>query len=164
MQKSWYMLNECKQSDEYSDDYNQKMQFYEKICAHKKPYFFGYNYPSLMKEYRETTNRATTNARQKFRMELEDMVEMYESKTDMTLEEKIFVERFLRGLNLDSSKSTCNMICWEVEKVFDGKNGFAPNKADLYFSSLSKSSLKYSDFSALRIILSSKVTHLSLLL
>lgn len=132
MQKSWYMLNECKQSDEYSDDYNQKMQFYEKICAHKKPYFFGYNYPSLMKEYRETTNRATTNARQKFRMELEDMVEMYKSKADMDLEEKIFVERFLRGLNLDSSKSTCNMICWEVEKVFDGKNGFAPNKADLY--------------------------------
>lgn len=132
MQKSWYMLNECKQSDEYGDDYNQKMQFYEKICAHKKPYFFGYNYPSLMKEYRETTNRATTNARQKFRMELGDMVEMYESGVEMSLEQKIFVERFLRGLNLDSSKSTCNMICWEVEKVFDKQKCFSPAKSDLY--------------------------------
>lgn len=132
MQKSWYMLNECKQSDEYSDEYNEKMEFYEKICAHKKPYFFGYNYPSLMKEYRETTNRATTNARQKFRMELEDMVKMYESGADMTLEQKIFVERFLRGLNLDSSKSTCNMICWEIEKVFDKQKCFAPTKVDLY--------------------------------
>lgn len=132
MQKSWYMLNECKQSDEYSDDYNQKMQFYEKICAHKKPYFFGYNYSSLMKEYRETTNRAMTNARQKFRMELEDMIEMYEAGTEMTLEQRIFVERFVRGLNLDSSKSTCNMICWEVEKVFDKQKCFSPTKSDFY--------------------------------
>ena len=132
MQKSWYMLNECKQSDEFSDEYNEKMEFYEKICAHKKPYFFGYNYPSLMKEYRETTNRATTNARQKFRMELADMIEAYEGGRDITLEQRVFVERFLRSLKLDSSKSTCNMICWEIEKVFDGKKCFYPDKVDLY--------------------------------
>lgn len=132
MQKSWYMLNECKQSEEYSDEYNEKMKFYEKICAHKKPYFFGYNYPSLMKEYRETTNRAITNARQKFRMELGDMISMYENGLDMTSEQRIFVERFLRSLNLDSSKSTCNMICWEIEKVFDSQKCFAVEKADLY--------------------------------
>ena len=132
MQKSWYMMGECRQSDEYTDEYNKKMEFYEKICAHKKPYFFGYNYPSLMKEYRETTNRAMTNARQKFRMELEDMISMYENGEDITLEQKIFVERFLRSLKLDSSKSTCNMICWEIEKVFDGKQSFASEKVDIY--------------------------------
>lgn len=132
MQKSWYMLNECRQSEEYSDEYNAKMEFYEKICAHKKPYFFGYNYPSLMKEYRETTNRAITNARQKFRMELDDMISAYKNDCDMTSEQRIFVERFLRSLNLDSSKSTCNMICWEVEKVFDNQKCFVSEKADLY--------------------------------
>ena len=132
MQKSWYMLNECKQSDDYSDAHNAKMRFYEQICAHKKPYFFGYNYPSLMKEYREATNRATTNARQKFRMELADMVAMYKNRSDMAQEQRIFVEKFLRSLNLDSSKSTCNMICWEVEKVFDGHKCFAVEKSDLY--------------------------------
>jgi hypothetical protein len=132
MQKSWYMLNECKQSDEYSDEYNEKMEFYEKICAHKKPYFFGYNYPSLMKEYRETTNRAMTNARQKFRMELDDMLYAYKNDESITLEQRIFVERFLRSLKLDSSKSTCNMICWEIERMFDDKKCFAPEKADLY--------------------------------
>ena len=132
MQKAWYMLNECKQSEEYSDEYNSKMEFYEKICAHKKPYFFGYNYPSLMKEYRETVNRATTNARQKFRMELSDMVEMYENGLDMSSEQHIFIERFLRSLNLDSSKSTCNMICWEIEKIFDNQKCFAAEKVDLY--------------------------------
>ena len=58
--------------------------------------------------------------------------EMYENGVEMTLEQKIFVERFLRGLNLDSSKSTCNMICWEIEDIFDGKSTFAPNKVDLY--------------------------------
>ncbi len=132
MQKPWYMLNECRQSEEYSDEYNAKMEFYEKICAHKKPYFFGYNYPSLMKEYRETTNRAITNARQKFRMELDDMVEMYKNKSDMMPEQRLFVEKFLRSLNLDSSKSTCNMICWEVEKVFDNQKCFVAEKSDLY--------------------------------
>jgi hypothetical protein len=131
MQKSWYILSECQQKDEYTDEYNEKMRFYEKICAHKKPYFFGYNYSSLMKEYRETTNRAITNARQKFRMELDDMLSAYEQGA-LPEEQRIFVERFLHSLNLDSSKSTCNMICWEVEKAFDGKTGFAPNKADLY--------------------------------
>ena len=131
MQKSWYLLNECKQSDEYSDEYNEKMEFYEKICAHKKPYFFGYNYPSLMKEYRETTNRAMTNARQKFRMELYDMICAYQND-EVTLEQRIFVEKFLRSLKLDSSKSTCNMICWEIEKTFDGTKCFCPEKADLY--------------------------------
>ena len=32
-----------------------------------------------MKEYRETTNMATTNARQKFRMELDEMLRLYEN-------------------------------------------------------------------------------------
>lgn len=132
MQKSWYMINECQQKDEYSDEYNKKMAFYEKICAHKKPYFFGYNYPSLMKEYKETTNKAMTNARQKFRMELDDMIETYKSGDEISLEQKIFTERFLRSLKLDSSESTCNMICWEIESAFDGKKCYAPNKVDIY--------------------------------
>ena len=132
MQKSWYILSECKQSEEYTIEYNEKMEFYEKICAHKKPYFFGYNYPSLMKEYRETTNRAITNARQKFRMELEEMLNSYEKGEALPVEQRVFVERFYHSLNLDSSKSTCNMICWEIEDIFDGKSEFAPNKVDLY--------------------------------
>lgn len=132
MQKSWYVLSECQQKDEYTDEYNEKMKFYEKICAHKKPYFFGYNYSSLMKEYRETTNRAVTNARQKFRMELDDMLSAYENNKSLPEEQRIFIERFLHSLKLDSSKSTCNMICWEVENMFDVKAGFSTNKADLY--------------------------------
>jgi hypothetical protein len=132
MQKSWYILSECKQSEEYTDEYNEKMAFYEKICAHKKPYFFGYNYSSLMKEYKETTNRATTNARQKFRMELKEMLATYENNGILPEEQRIFIERFLHSLNLDSSKSTCNMICWEIEDIFDGKTNFVSNKVDLY--------------------------------
>jgi hypothetical protein len=132
MQKSWYMLSECKQSDEYSDEYNEKMEFYEKICAHKKPYFFGYNYSSLMKEYKETVNRAKTNARQKFRMELADIFDAYRVNKDIPLDQKIFIEKFLRNLKLDNSKSTCNMICWEIEKIFDGVPSFATKTIDLY--------------------------------
>ena len=132
MQKSWYILSDCKQSDEYTDEYNEKMKFYEKICAHKKPYFFGYNYSSLMKEYKETTNRAITNARQKFRVELEEILNSYEKGETLPEEQRIFIERFFHSLNLDRSKSTCNMICWEIEDIFDGKTEFAPNKVDLY--------------------------------
>lgn len=132
MQKSWYMLSECKQSEEYTDEYNEKMRFYSKICANKKPYFFGYNYPSLMKEYRETTNIATTNARHKFRMELHDMILMYNDGESLTQEQMDFVERFLRSLKLDNSKSTCNMICWELENIFDGKTSFFSEKNDIY--------------------------------
>ena len=143
MQKSWYMLSECRQSEEYSDEYNAKMGFYSKICAHKKPYFFGYNYPSLMKEYREVANRAMTNARQKFRMELVDMISAYENNNNITQEKKLFVEKFLRSLKLDSSKSTCNMICWEIENTFDGKKCFVTDKIDVY--SLLHSGKSYDD-------------------
>lgn len=132
MQKSWYILSECQQKDEYTDEYNEKMKFYEKICAHKKPYFFGYNYSSMMKEYKETTNRAITNARQKFRRELSDMLQAYENKEELPEEQRIFVERFLHSLKLDNSKSTCNMICWEIERVFDGKTISGSNNVDLY--------------------------------
>ena len=132
MQKSWYVLSECQQKDEYTDEYNEKMAFYEKICAHKKPYFFGYNYSSLMKEYKETTNRAITNARQKFRMELEEMLRMYENNEALPDDQRIFIERFLHSLKLDNSKSTCNMICWEVERVFDNNAKFATKSVDLY--------------------------------
>lgn len=132
MQKSWYMLNECQQKDEYTDEYNAKMAFYEEICAHKKPYYFGYVYSGLMKEYRETTNRAKTNARQKFKMELEDMIAMYENGEEISLNHKIFVERFYRSLRLDRAESTCNMICWEIERIFDNQKCFAPQKSSLY--------------------------------
>lgn len=132
MQKSWYILKECQPKEEYSDERNKKMAFYTSICADKKPYFFGYNYPSLMKEYRETANRAMTNARQKFRMELQDMIVAYERGDSVSYEHREFVERFLRSLKLDSSKSTCNMICWAIEEAFDGKNNFCPEKIDLY--------------------------------
>lgn len=144
MQKSWYILKECQQKEEYSDDLNAKMAFYESICADKKPYFFGYNYPSLMKEYRETANRATTNARQKFRMELMDMIAAYESGVDISQEHREFVERFLRSLKLDSSKSTCNMICWAIEDAFDGKTNCSSHKTDLY--TLLRRSDEYSPF------------------
>lgn len=126
------MLKECQQKKEYTDEYNTKMDFYAKICAYNKPYFFGYVYSGLMKEYRETTNKAKTNARQKFKMELEDMISMHNNKEDISQDHKIFVERFLRSLKLDSAQSTCNMICWEIENIFDNQKGFAPQKVDLY--------------------------------
>lgn len=132
MQKPWYILSECKQKEEYSDELNEKMAFYASICADKKPYFFGYNYPSLMKEYRETANRAMTNARQKFRMELQDMIAAYERGDNIPQEQREFIERFFRNLKLDSSKSTCNMICWAIEDIFDGKKSFCPEKIDVY--------------------------------
>lgn len=132
MQKSWYMLQECRKKDEYTDEYNEKMAFYGEICAHRKPYFFGYVYSGLMKKYREVTNMARTNARQKFRMELEDMITMYENGEEISLNHKIFVERFLRTLELDSAPSTCNMICWEIERIFDNQKGFMANGANLY--------------------------------
>ena len=150
MQKSWYMLKECMQKEEYTDEYNDKMKFYEKICADKKPYFFGYNYPSLMKEYREMTNMAKTNARQKFRTELDNIVFAYKNGEDIPQDQKIFVERFLRSLRLDCSKSTCNLICWEIENVFDNRSELKRNKTDLY--KLLRRDVTYSPFLLDKII------------
>jgi hypothetical protein len=85
-----------------------------------------------MKEYRETTNRAITNARQKFRMELNDMLKAYEEKEYLSDDQSSFIEKFLYSLKLDNSKSTCNMICWEIENIFDNQFNFSQKKVDLY--------------------------------
>ena len=60
------------------------------------------------------------------------MLDAYENNEALPEEQRIFVERFIHSLKLDNSKSTCNMICWEIESIFDGNIGFAPNKIDLY--------------------------------
>jgi hypothetical protein len=65
-------------------------------------------------------------------MELEEMLAAYENNELSSEEQRCFVERFLHSLNLDCSKSTCNMICWEIESIFDGNVDFSPNKVDLY--------------------------------
>jgi hypothetical protein len=58
-----------------------------------------------MREYKETVNRAMTNARQKFRMELDDMLEAYKND-NVSLEQRIFIEKFLRNLKFSPTRLT----------------------------------------------------------
>lgn len=52
MPKSWYDYHANK-IDEVndSDEEKERKRLYQRICAHKKPYFFSFNYLSLKTEY-----------------------------------------------------------------------------------------------------------------
>ena len=54
MPKHWYdnSYNRIEETD--TPEEISKKEFNQRICADKKPYFFIYNYPTLMKEYKVT--------------------------------------------------------------------------------------------------------------
>ena len=53
MPKHWYdnSYNRIEETD--TPEEISKKEFNQRICADKKPYFFIYNYPTLMKEYKD---------------------------------------------------------------------------------------------------------------
>lgn len=125
--------------DDTQEDIERK-QLYAKLCAHKKPYFFAYNYPSLKIEYDAFVKNANSNAVSLYKKGLEEFVEQYNNGELFEEDEIKFIENFQRKLPLDRSPGTMNRICWAIEKAFDGVDLFADVEFD---SALLKFGVKY---------------------
>lgn len=116
MPKSWYMNADNMPKDTDTEEEAARKKLYYKICANKKPYFFGYNYKSMRAEYLKIMKEINTKFVAKFKKTFEDMKEKYDT---LSPEERNFYDFALRKLNLDLSPSTMNRICWAVEKELD---------------------------------------------
>lgn len=138
MPKSWYIQSENKvdPAKDSPEEINRK-QFYQTICAEKKPYFFIYNYMSLKKEYDEYMSNVESKAQSIFSISFNEL----QNKTERTELENKFVNWVNHKNPIDMSPSVMNKICWAVEQEFHDLSETPRDKFDF---SMIKSNFRYS--------------------
>lgn len=154
MPVEWYVYSEnCVKDDDDPDTQSRKL-FNQKICAHKKPYFFGYNYTSLMQEHRQKIEEINSKLLGLMDTDLDGLMR----KSNKTEEEERLLDIFLSKLPLDLSPSTMNRICWSVERHFseDVKTEKVPFDYTIYKSGVEyTASTKQAVYELVRSYLSS---------
>lgn len=91
-----------------------KKEFNLRIMANKKPYFFIYNYPNLMSEYKSLIAKSNEVSIVEYGMKFEDLIEK-EYKTE---EEDRFVRYIKNRTPVLNNECTVNRICRKVENIF----------------------------------------------
>ena len=138
MPKTWYIYSENRINDDDSEAIIAQKTLNKQLCAHKKPYFFGYNYPTLKQEYdkfvRETDEHICSVTGKNIRDLLKNDGKLPEN------EQKI-LNFYKNKLPLDVSPSTMNRICWAIEDKFDGVNDF---ENAIFDYTIYKSGIEYS--------------------
>ena len=139
MPKSWYIFKENIVKNDDSDEIIKQKMLNQRLCAAKKPYFFGYNYPTLKQEYDAYVRDTNEHIESIIGKNIRDLL-----KNDGNLpenEQKI-LEFYKNHLPLDVSPSTMNRICWAIEDEFDGVDIF--ENVDFDYS-IYKSGIDYSE-------------------
>lgn len=119
--KSWYDYKTNRieidmETGEVLDDEEtiKEKEFNLRIMANKKPYFFIYNYPTLMSEYNALMTENDTLARVNFRKSFKDLIND-ENKTE---EELKFVNHSNRLSPIFNNPCVMNKICHKIEDIF----------------------------------------------
>jgi hypothetical protein len=114
---------ECKSMPKEWFDYHanknlpdDKKAFNLSILADKKPYFFIYIYPHLMKAYKDHIKSYEDNCWENFRMSVKDLL----SKANKTEQEEWFAKDYYKRMPVFTNPSIMNKICWKIESTFDG--------------------------------------------
>lgn len=141
--KSWWVMKENRITEEDSPEEIEQKELYARLCAHKKPYFFCYNYSSLKTEYDAFMKNVRSNAISLYKKDLETFIEEYENGEIIDENEIRFMQNFYYKLPLDRSKGTMNRICWAIEKEFDGVDLFKDVSFDY---SILKSDIEYDEY------------------
>lgn len=138
MPKNWYIFKENIIKNDDSDEIKAKKMLNQQLCAEKKPYFFGYNYPTLKQEYdafvRDTDDHVQSITGKNIR-------ELLKNDGNLPENEQKILEFYKKRLPLDVSPSTMNRICFAIEDEFDGVDFFENIKFDY---SIYKSGIEYS--------------------
>lgn len=119
MNPEWYVwaANKIDYENDTEEEIERK-RFNQKICAHKKPYFFQYNYLSLKRDYDKYVKIAQENAVSIYKKTLDELL----VSDCLTSDEQNFVDNYKRRLPLDISPSVMNRICWAVESETNDLN------------------------------------------
>lgn len=145
MPKEWYQYasNIIKPDD--SAEIQDKKQFNQSICAHKKPYFFIYNYDTERINYKKFIDEVNSKSMSLYGLSFEDMLKM----NNLSEDEENFVKYCTIKCPIDMSPSTMNRICWKIEKEFDG-NFYCEDPEFDYFIYKSKNDVIKSSYSEIK--------------
>lgn len=114
MPRYWYDNSANKIYDDDPPEVKQKKLFNQRICADKKPYFFIYNYPTLLKEYNKYIKDADSNSYREYGITLDEML----SLDSPTKEQKEFIDYYYKLYPVNNETCVVNEICWAVEEAF----------------------------------------------
>ena len=117
MPKNWYIFSENTIKNDDSDEVIAKKTLDQTLCAHKKPYFFGYNYTTLKQEYDAFVRDTDEHAQSLTGKSIKDLLK---NDGNLAENEQKILEFYKKRLPLDVSPSTMNRICWAIEDEFDG--------------------------------------------
>lgn len=135
MPRYWYDNSANKILEDDPDEVKEEKLFNQRICADKKPYFFIYNYPTLLKEYKDYVKDADKNAYREYGVYLDELL----SLENPTKKQKEFIEYYHRLYPVNNETCIVNEICWVVEKAFEN-----PKKVNAEFDyTILKSSATY---------------------
>ena len=127
MPKSWYISSENFIKNDDSEEVKAQKMLNQRLCAAKKPYFFGYNYTTLKQEYdayvRDTDEHVQSIPGKNIR-------DLLKNDGNLPENEQKILDFYKKRLPLDVSPSTMNRICWAIEDEFDGVDFFDNVKFD----------------------------------
>lgn len=114
MPKEWHNYGaNIIQSDD-SEEIQEQKRFNQKICAHKKPYFFIYNYDAERINYQKFIEEANSKSTSLYGISFEEMLKL----GDLDGETEKFVNYCSAKCPIDMSPSTMNRICHKIESEF----------------------------------------------
>lgn len=116
MPKEWYSYAPNKITEQDSPEVVEQKELNLRIMADKKPYFFNYVYPSLMKGYRDYIKKEQARCIRLHGMTPEEL----KCKLYKTEDEEEFLYYYDLLLPSDISPCIMNKITWIIENEFDG--------------------------------------------
>jgi len=108
-----FKANYIKDGD--SDEEIERKLFNSRICAEKYPYFFQYRYLSMKRDYDTYKNSANSISISKFNKTVAEI----KNCSDISEEERLFLEKYNTYCPMDESPGVQNRICWAVENNID---------------------------------------------
>ena len=116
MPKEWYQYGANVIKSDDSEEIQEQKRFNQRICAHKKPYFFIYNYDAERINYQKFIEEANSKSTSLYGVSFEEMLKL----DDLDNEAERFVQYCSAKCPIDMSPSTMNRICRKIENEFDG--------------------------------------------
>jgi hypothetical protein len=123
MPKEWYDLTYLRKMrerviDEDHEEMLPQIDFDISIVADKKPYFMGYVYPRLLKEFKSYKKNCNAKCIQLFGLEIGELYERVGANS-ATPEQLEFLDKFESMKPLDEYPCLMNKICYKFEDIFD---------------------------------------------
>ena len=141
----WYNYKEVKIKDTDSEEVVNQKLYNQKLLSDKKPYFFIYNYPTLMNKYKKYIRDCNTNCAIRFGLTVDEL----RLKENKSKEEFKFLKYYDMRMPISFEKSLMNRLCWILEKEFDEISTKYKNIG--FDTSIIKTGIKYSNSLAEKI-------------